>query len=45
MALFTMILIRVARWYIFKQKNPNLGKILEGFGLENAGILNGHVVI
>jgi hypothetical protein len=28
---------RVARWYIFKPKNPNLGKFLEGLGMEKVG--------
>jgi hypothetical protein len=37
---------RVARWYIFKPKNPNLGKfgqILEGFGIDSVGLFCGHL--
>jgi hypothetical protein len=30
---------RVARWYVFKQKNPNLGiHILKSLGMENIGV-------
>jgi hypothetical protein len=46
---------RVARWYIFKPKNPNLGKFWEGLGkcwyfvavlsiLRSKGIFYGHLV-
>jgi hypothetical protein len=34
---------RVARWYIFKPKNPNLGKILEGLGIKKVGMFYGHL--
>jgi hypothetical protein len=35
---------RVARWFMFNTKNPNLGTILEGLGLEYVGIFYGHLV-
>jgi hypothetical protein len=35
---------RVARWFLFKPKNPNLGKfILEGLRLENVDMFCGHL--
>jgi hypothetical protein len=34
---------RVARWYIFRPKNPNLGKFWRGLGMKKAGILYEHL--
>jgi hypothetical protein len=35
---------RVARWYTyFRTQNPNLGKFLEGLGMEKVGIFFGHL--
>jgi hypothetical protein len=36
---------RVARWHIFKPKNANLGKILEGLAMQDFGIFYGHWTI
>jgi hypothetical protein len=32
----------VARWFVFKPKNPNV-YILEGFGMENVALLYYHL--
>jgi hypothetical protein len=34
---------RVARWYIFKTKNPNLGKFRRELGMEKVGKLYGYL--
>jgi hypothetical protein len=34
---------RVARWFCFQTKNPNLGKFWEGLRLENVYIFYGHL--
>jgi hypothetical protein len=35
---------RVARWHIFEPKKSRFGLILEGFAMEDVGILYGHLV-
>jgi hypothetical protein len=34
---------RVARWYIFKPKNPNFVEILEGLRWKNVATFYGHL--
>jgi hypothetical protein len=34
-----LVLDRVARWYIFKAKNPDLGKFWKGLAVEDVCIL------
>jgi hypothetical protein len=33
---------RVARWFVIKPKNPNLGKFFGGLAIENLGIFYDH---
>jgi hypothetical protein len=32
------VIVRVARWYMFRPKNHNLIKFLEGIAMEDVGI-------
>jgi hypothetical protein len=36
------LVARVARWYFFQTKNPNLGKNFESLAMEDVGIFYGH---
>jgi hypothetical protein len=38
-----VVLRRVARWFNFKPKNPNLGYILENLGMEDVVLFYDHL--